>query len=34
VSTILVTLALTLAALRAGTVCEMQFDQADCEQVA
>jgi MFS family permease len=33
-ATILVTLALTLAALRGGTVAEMQFDRADGEQVA
>jgi nitrate/nitrite transporter NarK len=33
-ATIIVTLALTLAALRAGTVAEMHFDEADGEQVA
>jgi len=33
-ATILVTLALTLSALRGGAVSEMEFDQADGEQVA
>jgi MFS family permease len=33
-ATILVTLALTLSALRGGTVSEMEIDQADGEQVA